>query len=82
MLVSQRSCCRILALRCLLSSPYSRVLIQVGEMPGDLQAWYVGSAWLQAWCDLCSRKGTELAGHYLRSTACVSGTVPAHCGTL
>lgn len=45
MLVSQRSCCRKLALsdlalsRCLLSSPYSRVQIQVGEVLSDSQAW-------------------------------------------
>lgn len=46
-LASQRSCCDILTpsandlalSRCLLSSPYTRVQIQVGERLGDSQAW-------------------------------------------
>ena len=47
MLVSQRSCCRILTLsanglapsRCLLSSPYSKIQIQVEEITPGLVAW-------------------------------------------
>lgn len=77
-------CFREAAVGCslLLSSPYSKVWIRVGEKPGKSQAWQLVSMWLEAWCDLCSRKGIKFAGHYLRSTAGAPGTVPAHCSML